>query len=309
MIGVMRGGAVGDFVLTLPAINALRSAHPAARLRLLGNPGIAVLANPDEIVDQGYAEFASLYTPAGCVTGRARDALRDLDLLVAYSTDADRSIEGQLADRVPGRLIVHDPRPPQGFTGHITDHLLDPVRRLGLPIPDPLPTIHVADRDRAWAADLCGSHGIESPFVVVHPGSGGRRKCWPVEQFVGLIRGLVQTGVTALVLHGPAEVDLLPALQSGLPPEAQLMASPELPRLAALLATGTLFVGNDSGPGHIAAAVGTSTLSLFGPTDPQVWAPRSNRARWIQAPGEDLAELGIGEVLDTSLDILAGSVR
>ena len=300
---------MGDFVLTLPAIDALRSAHPTARLRVVGNPAIAALANPDEIVDQGCAEFASLYTPGGCVTGRARDALRDLDLLVAYSTDTSGLLEERLVGLVPGQVIACDPRPPQGFTGHITDHLLDPVRQLGLPIPDPLPTIHVPERDKAWAADICGSHGIRSPFVVVHPGSGGRRKCWPVEKFVGLIRDLVHSGVTTLVLHGPAEEDLLPALQSGLPPEALLLASPELPRLAALLAMGKLFVGNDSGPGHIAAAVGTSTLSLFGPTDPRVWAPRSECARWIQAPERDLAGLGTGEVLDTSLEILADSVR
>jgi heptosyltransferase-2 len=140
--------------------------------------------------------------------------------------------------------------------------------------------------------------------VIVHPGSGGRRKCWPAERFLGLIQGLSKAGHSVLALHGPAEQDLVPTLRSELPSRSVLLPSPELPRLAALLSLGRLFVGNDAGPGHIAAAVGTPTLTLFGPTDPRVWAPRSDSAEWLRAPDGRLAELAVDAVLDRALEML-----
>jgi ADP-heptose:LPS heptosyltransferase len=109
--------------------------------------------------------------------------------------------------------------------------------------------------------------------VLLHPGSGSPKKNWPLEYFQELAQRLNATGLTTAFTHGPAE-DNLP-LENCLPPMS-------LPDLARTLASAHLYIGNDTGITHLAAAVGTPTLALFGPTNPTVWAPRGPHVHVLQ---------------------------
>ncbi len=127
---------------------------------------------------------------------------------------------------------------------------------------------------------------LDGGFAVIHPFSGSSRKCWPLDRYQELARRLEMT-MPVRWCAGPE--DMLP--------DAVRIA--DLYELACWLATARVYIGNDSGITHLAAAVGTPVVALFGPTDPRIWAPRGPNARVIAKPA--LADISVNEVLD-SLD-------
>lgn len=136
--------------------------------------------------------------------------------------------------------------------------------------------------------------------VLIHPGSGGPHKCWPRDRFESLIHSLRQRGAVVRPLLGEVELDTWPhaVVQHWLDDlHAQRVAS--LDDLAdALLAAGA-YVGNDSGPTHLAAQLDIPTLALFGPTDPAIWSPRGGNVRVLAPPSpRPMDWLEPGVVLD-----------
>ena len=296
-ITVIRGGAIGDFTLTLPAIDALRAAFPHFPLYLIGQPPTLRLAHPDRILDHDSRLLIPLHTPGSDLPPETAALFADVHLLLAYAADPDGTLTTHLRSLVSGPVLIHDPRPPEGTGEHITDHLLRPLRRHGIPIPDPSPHIHLRPEDSVYAETCWQQRGVSSPNVVFHPGSGGLHKCWPLERFLELAEELRQRCVQVLFLWGPVEEERLGRLPDPFLP----LHPPGLLELAGLLARADLFVGNDSGPSHIAAAVGTPTLTLFGPTDPRLWSPRSSQSRILRAPRRQLSALGVDSVLKAVL--------
>ena len=124
----------------------------------------------------------------------------------------------------------------------------------------------------------------------MHPGSGSTAKNWPLARFVEAARALA-AGRPWLLVAGPAERELTP------PPDAVLAREWPLRRLGAALAGARLFLGNDAGVSHLAAAAGAPTLALFGPTDPALWAPVGPCVRTLRSPDGSLAALGVDAVL------------
>ena len=298
-ISIIRSGAVGDFVLTLPAVDTLRVAYPRSCLRLIGSPSILRLAPVNDIVDVNSAEVAGLYNPVGPVPERTRARFCDVDLLLAYAVDPDRSLQSRLAEIVNGTAIVYDPRPKGGV--HVVEHLLTPLRRMGIPTSDPMPRIRLGADELAHGGEVLKGHRLSSPLVAIHPGSGGREKCWPLTSYLKLAHRLVSRGAGVTAVCGPVEQDVVHVLQAHIP----CLVPPDLRSLAALLHSADLFIGNDSGPGHIAAAVGTPTLTLFGPTDAETWAPRHPLARILKAPDGHLPSLSVESVLSAARQLLA----
>jgi ADP-heptose:LPS heptosyltransferase len=131
-------------------------------------------------------------------------------------------------------------------------------------------------------------------FLAVHPGSGSRVKNWPFDRFIETARRL-SPGRPWLLVLGPAEDDVRP------PPDARLARDLPLRTLGAVLARAGLFLGNDSGVTHLAAACGTRTLALFGPTDPAQWAPVGGAVRTLRPPSQDLADLEVDDVVAACL--------
>jgi ADP-heptose:LPS heptosyltransferase len=136
---------------------------------------------------------------------------------------------------------------------------------------------------------------LPAGFLAIHPGSGSQAKNWPLSRFAALVETVSQ-GAAWLLVEGPAEAGKLTALRrlpgarvaSGIPPRV----------LGAVLSAAGAYVGNDSGVTHLAACWGAPTVALFGPTDPQSWAPIGPRVRVLAAPGGDLSALALDEVSD-----------
>ena len=164
----------------------------------------------------------------------------------------------------------------------MASHLSRPLAEFGIQPPAPLPRVDVPPRPRRR-----GSGGRP-------PGSGSPDKCWPVPRFATVLEWLSRR-VPAVVLWGPAEEARREGLDRFLPPNRLSPATPV--ELAEALAGARLYIGNDSGPGHLAAAVGTPTISLFGPTDPSLWRPLGSRSTVIKAPGSSMESLTVEEVL------------
>lgn len=127
---------------------------------------------------------------------------------------------------------------------------------------------------------------VDGGFAVIHPFSGSARKCWPLERYQELAHRL---DIPVRWCAGPED------------PVPDAVRIADLYELACWLATARVYIGNDSGITHLAAAVGTPVVALFGPTDPRIWAPRGPKVRIIAKPV--LTDITIDEVLDSLDDV------
>lgn len=258
---VLRGGAVGDFILTIPVVDTLLAAWPDARVLVAGRPDRVALIE-DRIagaLDIDDAGWAPLFAPGGTARGAAADAIATADLVVNFIPDPDGHLHANLERHSAGRVISHSPHPPDDGSRHVTDHLLSALAPLGIPL---------VDRPRV----LVDPAPTDDPPFVLHPGSGGAHKVWPADRFAAVARALAEHG-PVVVTRGPADPEPTALASAG----ARIHPPVGLRDLAALYAGVRLFVGNDSGPAHLAAAVGCPTIAVFGPTDPRIWAPRGSR--------------------------------
>jgi heptosyltransferase-3 len=257
---LIRPGALGDFILSLPALESLRteylevwtpSGHVplvrfADRVRSISSTGLDLLSitsPPPELVRElrGFDSIISWY---GSNRAEFRAAVEDLGL--------------------PFHFLPALPAEDAGV--HATDFYLGQVREIATRSVDPIPLIRCSRT--AEPLEDSGS------YAVIHPFSGGLRKNWPLEKFRALAARLERSGPVRWC-SGPDDPPLDGAVQI-----------PNLYDLACWLAGARLYIGNDSGVTHLAAAAGTPVLALFGPTKPEIWAPRGPHVRvgrWTSA--------------------------
>ena len=276
---VARGGALGDFVLTLPLLAALR-AHHGRPVRLLADPGHGALA-----VDAGLArESWRLDEPrlSALWSGGDLEPVRALLGPIGAAYVLRPVDEGPITRRLQSlgavAVTVLDPRPPPDGTRHAADHLLRALPPGAPPVPPENLCLPAARRARGAGAPG-RPPGRGRRWVVVAPGAGGEAKRWPLHLFRSLARRLERRGIFVSWLLGPVEAE---RGRVGAPGPCLPLAGPSM--TAALLAGADLLVGNDTGTSHLAAAAGVPVLALFGPTDPRTWAPRGGRVRILSAP-------------------------
>lgn len=288
---VIRSGALGDFILTLPVIRSLRRAFPLARITLMGNPAILSLAQSPAIaiIDHNLPGLHTLYRADGLVDDRASALMRRFDLVVSYASDRDGILIKNLRNLgIP--WVLDGTFSPQTITAPAGELLLSPLQKAGIPIVVSPSYFRSSAAERAWAQHYLDDSlpvGVNfESLVAVHPGSGSAKKCWPAENYGALIQW-VHTHLEApvMLIQGPAEERTIDAVVSGLHgPVLVQVAHMELRRLAALLERCAAYVGNDSGVTHLAAAVGVPTVAVFGPTDPRLWGPRNEKVTCLQSP-------------------------
>ncbi|MCO5165025.1 MAG: hypothetical protein M9894_01490 [Planctomycetes bacterium] len=262
-------GALGDTILALPALEVLAGgAGPLtvwgpARDRL--TPLLAP-RGPARAIRTFPPEALALWSePAAPLPEAARAAVAPFERIVALCGP------GPLAARVEalGGAVVAAPRAGEDLPGHATDVLLARVRAAtGLSSDvDPRPRLAPTREDLARGRALAGA----GRWVVCHPGSGGRAKCWSPDGFARALAALPDDLAKVVVL-GPAEVER--GLDAAAFAGARVVRAPSIDDLIALLGGAAGHLGNDAGPSHLAAALGAPTVAVFGPTDPARWAPR-----------------------------------
>lgn len=298
----IRGGAIGDFILTLPALKTLREAHPNADIEILGYKHIAVLAE-----DRFYAQRVRSIESAPLSRFFAKDAdlpdelakhFTGFDLIITYLYDPDLIFETNLR-RSGAQKIVRGPAKIEN-SSHASHQLARPIEELGLPISNFAPKLYPSNEDRHRARGFLA--GLEAPVVAFHPGSGSYEKNWPLQNWIELGNHFLRNFAgSLLIVSGEADEDQIGQLESiWQNPRVRFAKHLPLPDLAAALEN-TIFVGHDSGISHLAAAAGAKCILLFGPTDPAVWAPLNEGARVVRAPNGDLRRLDV-DLVRAALD-------
>jgi ADP-heptose:LPS heptosyltransferase len=279
---VYHAGALGDFLTALPALHAWRILHPAQHIVLLGLPGFAALAGTpipfDEVWDASSARFAALFGECGPADARLLAPFASFGSALLFALDSSPLRRNLAAAGVRG-IIRQDPFPAEPVP--IVDY------HLAL-----FPTLAFSDQDRIPRVAHHGRVFTGSAPVALAPGSGSAAKCWPLERYLGLARALEIAGAAVTWIRGPAEQGLV------LPPGATVLNYPLLPDLASFLAGCRLYVGNDSGVTHLAAACGCSVVALFGASDPRVWSPRGRQVRVITGLTRHMHAIEVAEVLE-----------
>jgi heptosyltransferase-2 len=310
---VIRGGAIGDFVLTLPAIRLLRENFPHAHLEILGYKHIVALAEGRFYADATrsieYGGLSRFFIPGTDLPGDLVEYFASFQQVVSYLYDPDGFFEGNLR-RAGVRNYLHG-SPTLDDSAHAAQQLAQPLERLALYLEEKAPVLFPSEADRSFAAAFLARAfpGCEGPLIALHPGSGGERKNWPAARWAALGETLFRLAAPARVLlvGGEADHAQLASLREAWRDRPISMAQDlPLPELAAILERARLFLGHDSGISHIAAATGAPGLLLFGPTDPDIWAPVSNRVTVIRAPGDDLAKLPLATVAQALAETVAG---
>lgn len=286
---VLRGGAVGDFIVTLPCLRLLRERWPDAYIAWIGNARAAALAYGPDGIDEIHSQDAARWSALG-EPGRdaALDAwLRGFDLAVVFWPDPDGALAAHFA--ALGVRTVGGTAQPQRAPA--AAHYCAALAPLGLA------TANFRARVDARAAPPLTLDPCAGPWIAWHPGSGSPRKNWPLPRWAAALRlARQQAEFRLVVVGGEAERDRWSTIREAAPPDSEFAPlDATLPALAALFAQCAGFVGHDSGLAHLAAAVGTKCLLLFGPTDPAVWAPPGDHVRPLRT-GERTEDLDVATV-------------
>jgi heptosyltransferase-2 len=287
---VIRGGAIGDFILTLPVLAALREQFPKARLELLGYARTAELARAGGLVEEVRSidarPLAGFFARQGSLADELQEYFAGFAIIISYLYDPDTVFQTNVARCSKAQFITGPHRPDERGKIHATEVFLKPLERLAIFDADPVPRLAFESRRAAF-----------DRFVVLHPGSGSETKNWPETNWAELIGDLLRnTDWNLLLVGGEAEGEKLDRLASGLPASrVQLARNLPLLELAARMAGTQAFVGHDSGITHLAAALGLPGVVLWGPAPEAVWRPRSERMKVLREPA-GLARLSVEKV-------------
>jgi ADP-heptose:LPS heptosyltransferase len=298
---------LGDLLLNVPAIRSIRERFPRARITL-----VVGRRNAAAVLDQAWADEVRVVGP-GDVLGLVRAALplSERPDLAIYFTTVSYSKSGAFlvrASRARDRI---------GF---------DPARygrrdHAGLTraLPYPEGTLHQSEVSGILAAavgagpppppphyvpDSALQAGVPAGVVYLHPGAGKVKNRWPAERFGAIARDLLGRGLEVLWIEGPQDEGCVLAAARSLGKTLPVVRGEPIARLAARFARASLYVGNDTGPLHLAAATGCPTVGLYGWSDPAEWAPVGRCVRSVRGADGLLESIDPAQVLETALPLL-----
>lgn len=283
---LIRLGGLGDLLAAAPSIQFIRRKFPAAHLTMICRKEYGALLRELGIVNSVLRvegpRLAPLFLspcPPDC---EAADWVRRFDVIVAWK-------QGQEADDLERNLLTlagaekcmffhYRPGRPEPVSRHFYEHTaaaLAPGPRLqaGLTL-DSCARLPAGKTQHAKALKLTDAPKTGKRFVVVHPGSGGKAKVWPLGRFLDIIGRLGRKGVNGALVTGEAETDMDKILQKEVWPAGWTwLRSPSLEALCGLFNLASLYIGNDSGITHLAAACGSDVIALFLEKNAAAWRP------------------------------------
>ena len=294
---VIKLRAIGDVLLSTVVLDNLRRAFPAAEIHFLTEPAAAGLLPHEPSLDKILVFDRKRMTGIDLIrtVRRARyDLVLDLfgnprTALVTWLSGA----ENRVGFRFRGRAYAYNHCiPPRGDRVHNTQFNLDALESIGVPIVTRVPSLAISEQERTRARELLAPMATErGPTIAINAGGGWYTKRWGVERFAELADILAaQHHAHIVVLWGPGERAQADELAQMMKSAVVIPPATSLLELAGLLEQCDLLVTNDSGPMHIAAAMGTRVLAVFGPTNPDLQGPCGDGHRIVRQ--EELECLG-----------------
>ncbi len=284
---VIRGGALGDFILTLPAIRLLREGYPDNHLEILGYRPIIDIALDAGLADATrsieYGPMAGFFAPGSDLPEDLVDYFSSFDIVISHLYDPDGFLRGNLERAGVGTLLEGIYKIDEASDEHAARQLARPLEQLALFLDDSAARIPQLDEPRGRR-------------IAIHPGSGSPRKNWPLDRWAALAESILDGIPEAefLVVTGEAEAGL--SFDDWSVPFERAHALP-YPDLLVEMSRCSLYLGHDSGVSHLASAAGLPAILLFGPTNPDLWAPTNPKCNVIRAPAGRLENLAPEAVL------------
>ncbi len=285
---VIRTGGIGDLILSLPLLMALRRSYPHAWLEVMGHrcrlellEGGCYAHRVCSIEQPGIASF---FVPEGALPEKLAQYFANFDLVVSLVSDSDGLFSANLRRAGAEKVISIAPLPPHSNIEHYSHYLLSQLRNWGVKAEPTEPKLFLTEAGQEYASRFWREHGL-SRVLAVHPGSGSPRKMWRSEGFAEVANWATEKlGMQVLLVSGPADQQVTRQVVQGMRPRKPLVVENlSLTKLAAILHKCQGFVGNDSGITHLASAVGTPTVAVFGPSDPRIWGPRGKHTAVVES--------------------------
>jgi ADP-heptose:LPS heptosyltransferase len=274
---VIRGGALGDFVLTLPVLAALRRQFPDHSVEILGYPHIASLAVAAGLASRVLVlespALAGFFVDNGSWPASSAAFFAQFDLIVSYLYDPDGVFRRNVARVASARFLAAPHRPDETSSLRATEFFLKPLASLGIEGADPCPRIILP----------AGAPFSAGRWIALHPGSGSERKNWPEAKWAELLPRLARHHPwNFFLINGEAEGGRGRRLSALLPAHRVCLAN-NLPllELAQKMKSCAAFIGHDSGITHLAAALDLPGLVLWGPSSAAIWQPCSVKMRLL----------------------------
>ncbi len=342
---IVRFGAMGDILHALPAVTALRAAHPEWYLGWVVEPRWRALlcaeSKPDDfgrsaarmpLVDQIHRANTRRWSHEPLSGSTLEDLFRLRRELKSFRYDVCIDLQGAIRSAIIGRwsraprLIGEDlPRESAAtwfyservvtHTSHVIEHALEEAGAIAGEkleyTPVSLPWDEYAER---WCEEFLGNK-VSGPIVLMNPGAGWGAKRWPAERFGQVARGLAEAGCSVVVNTGPQEEDLAIALVRASRGTAIALEG-NISQLISLTRRASLMIAGDTGPLHLACALGKPVVGIYGPTDPARNGPYGSDFRVLRNPSskrdhsrKSQPEAGLltitpDDVLGAALDIL-----
>ncbi len=279
---VVRTDRVGDVVLTIPALTLIRKNYPKSHIAVLVAPATKDIVNGHPDIDEVIV-YDKDYEHKG-IFGfwKMKNLLQSkkFDVTMVYHTKQRTNLLCFLAG-IPRRIGYHNQKygflltdkifddRPQGIR-HESEYCLEILKQLGLSIDDqcPMPYMPIKEQARQWVKQFYKTNNIEEKdrLIAIHPGGSDYTKRWPREKFAELINQMGEKYPYLYVLVGSKEVEKIARTIQSLAkvPLINAVGQTSIAQLAALLERCQLLISNDSGPVHVATAVGTPVISIFG---------------------------------------------
>jgi heptosyltransferase-2 len=297
---VLRGGAIGDFILTVPALQTLRNHWQECTLDLICREHISELAKVTGIAERTIsldsAEIAQLYSPSFDVNSQIADYIKSFDMILCYLYDPDKVLQNNLTRIITHpekRIIFHS---PVGIKCHAIEHFMEALKTLKIPvqkgvIPYLKLPVSVMEKSRNKLQQS------DKNIITIHPGSGSMKKNWKIENFVELANFISSRNITPVFILGEAEEKLSTETRQLLQ-QFKVAEKCSLVETAGIIAISKGYIGNDSGITHLASALGVPTIALFGPTDTDIWGPRGRNVTIIKSPDGKMSSISVNTVLE-----------
>ena len=301
---MFRSCALGDFVVSVPLLRRLADPLVVAHGEHLELARAAGLLQASQALDLDGPSVHPLYGERPDARRLAPELARRLAggeecLLISAPGPGSERLAAGLRGLGSRRVRRVDPRPPPGR--HAADHLLGALGS------DAAPAVPRLTLDRARGRSLLADAGLpdQERAVALHPGAGSPDKCWPAERWAELGARLQRPVV---LVEGPADESPVRAFLERR--QAVVLRERPLVDLGCALSACSALLGHDSGVAHLAAALGTPVLALFGPSDPVRWSPRGPSVRVLRSePAGRLDALGLEEVEQAARELLASPAR